>query len=70
MKVRWHVAIVNKIVIWNRINLADIGVLWNEDLNLYHSVSKLRQLQEKCDEQRKPLFIPFVDLTKVFDTVG
>ena len=33
-------------------------------------VFTLRQLQEKCREQRKPLFITFADLTKVFDTVS
>ena len=30
----------------------------------------LRQLQEKCREQQKPLYIAFVDLTKAFDTVN
>ena len=30
----------------------------------------LRQLQEKCREQQKPLYIAFVDLTKAFDTVS
>ena len=30
----------------------------------------LRQLQEKCQEQNKGLFITFVDLTKAFDTVS
>jgi len=29
-----------------------------------------RQLQEKCREQNKPLYIAFVDLTKAFDTVN
>ena len=32
-------------------------------------VFTLHQLQEKCREQRKPLFITFVDSTKIFDTV-
>ena len=32
-------------------------------------VFTLRQLQEKCREQRKQQFITFVDLTKAFDTV-
>ena len=30
----------------------------------------LRQLQEKCREQNKGLYIVFVDLTKAFDTVS
>jgi hypothetical protein len=29
-----------------------------------------RQLQEKCQEQHKDLFVTFVDLTKAFDTVS
>ena len=29
-----------------------------------------RQLQEKCQEQNKDLYILFVDLTKAFDTVS
>ena len=33
-------------------------------------VFSLRQLQEKCREQNKGLYITFVDLTKVFDTVS
>ena len=34
------------------------------------SIFTLRQLQEKCREQGKPLLITFVDLTKAFDTVS
>ena len=30
----------------------------------------LRQLQEKCIEQHRPLYMVFVDLSKAFDTVG
>ncbi|XP_045503538.1 uncharacterized protein LOC123700381 [Colias croceus] len=30
----------------------------------------LRQLQEKCREQKTPLFVAFVDLNKAFDTVS
>ena len=30
----------------------------------------LRLLQEKCREQRRPVYIAFVDLTKVFDLVS
>ena len=33
-------------------------------------VFTLRQLQDKCREQRKPLFITFLDLTKAVDTVS
>ena len=30
----------------------------------------LRQLQEKCIEQDRPLYMAFVDFSKAFDTVG
>ena len=30
----------------------------------------LRQLQEKCIEQDRPLYMVFVDFNKAFDTVG
>ena len=33
-------------------------------------IFSLRQIQEKCREQQKPLFVAFVDLTKAFDTVS
>ena len=29
-----------------------------------------RQMQEKCQEQNKDLYMVFVDLTKAFDTVN
>ena len=29
-----------------------------------------RQLQEKCREQGKPLYVAFIDLTKAFDLVS
>ena len=33
-------------------------------------IFSVRQLQEKCREQRQPLFIAFIDLTKAFDLVS
>lgn len=33
-------------------------------------IFSLRQLQEKCIEQNRSLYVTFVDLTKAFDTVG
>ena len=33
-------------------------------------IFSLRQLQEKCREQRLPLYIGFIDLTKAFDLVS
>ena len=33
-------------------------------------IFSLRQLQEKCREQGKPLYVAFLDLTKAFDLVS
>ena len=33
-------------------------------------IFSVRQLQEKCREQRRPLFIAFIDPTKAFDLVS
>ena len=33
-------------------------------------IFSLRQLQEKCTEQEKPLYVAFIDLTKAFDLVS
>ena len=33
-------------------------------------IFSVRQLQEKCREQRRPLFTAFIDLTKAFDLVS
>lgn len=33
-------------------------------------IFSLRQLQEKCREQRRPLYIAYIDLTKAFDLVS
>ena len=33
-------------------------------------IFSLRQLQEKCREQGKLLYLPFIDLTKAFDLVS
>ena len=33
-------------------------------------IFSLRQLQEKCREQGKPLYVAFIDLTKAFDFVN
>ena len=33
-------------------------------------VFSVRQLQEKCREQRQPLYLAFIDLTKAFDLVS
>ena len=35
-----------------------------------HMIFSLRQLQEKCREQKKPLCVAFIDLTKAFDLVS
>ena len=33
-------------------------------------IFSLRQMQEKCREQGKPLYVAFIDLTKGFDLVS
>ena len=33
-------------------------------------IFNVRQLQEKCIEQNKPLYLVFIDLTKAFDTIN
>ena len=33
-------------------------------------IFSLKQLQEKCREQKQPLFVAFIDLTKAFDLVS
>ena len=33
-------------------------------------IFSVRQLQEKCREQRQPLYVAFIDLTKAFDLVS
>ena len=33
-------------------------------------IFSLRQVQEKCREQQKPLYVAFIDLTKTFDLVS
>lgn len=33
-------------------------------------VFSVRQLQEKCREHRRPLYLAFIDLTKAFDLVS
>ena len=33
-------------------------------------IFSLRQLQEKCREQGKPLYVAFIDLTMAFDLVS
>ena len=43
---------------------------FTEDRGTVDMVFTARQLQEKCIEQRLPLYQVFVDLTKAFDTVN
>ena len=37
------------------------------NISTIDKVFSLRQLQEKCREQRQPLFVAFIDRTKTFD---
>ena len=49
---------------------APCGTVWVHSWNLRSKIDmifSLRQLQEKCRKQRKPLYIAFIDLTKAFD---
>ena len=49
------------------------GTVWVHSWNLRSKVDmifSLRQLQEKCREQRKTLYIALIDLAKAFDLVN
>lgn len=48
------------------------GTVWFSERKIYtiDMIFSLRQLQEKCKEQRQPLFLAFIDLTKAFDLVS
>ena len=39
-------------------------------MSTIYMIFSVRQLQEKCREQRRPQFIAFIDLTKAFDLVS
>ena len=65
-------------VLLNRLNehLEQSGLLpenqcgFRKDRGTIDMVFTARQLQEKCQEQNMDLYMTFVDLTKVFDTVS
>ena len=38
--------------------------------SIVDKIFSIRQLQEKCKEQQKPLYVAFIDLTKAFDLVS
>ena len=38
-------------------------------LSTVNVILSLRQMQEKAIEQRQPLYIPFINLMKVIDTI-
>ena len=64
-------------VVLNRITSAIINEMYPESQCGFRSgrgtadmIFAYRQLQEKCQEQNKPLYTVFVDLTKAFDTVS
>ena len=42
---------------------------FRKDRGTIDMIFTARQLQEKCQEQNVDLYMPFVDLTKAFDTV-
>ena len=43
---------------------------FSADRSTVDMIFSLRQLQEKCREQRQPLFVASIDLTKAFDLVS
>ena len=51
-------------------NIPESQCGFRADRSTTDMVFVLRQLQEKCREQNKGLYITFVDLTKAFDTVS
>ena len=64
-------------IIFKRINLSIADNVLPESQCVFRSgrgtvsmIFTIRQLQEKCQKQRKDLFQVFIDLTKAFDTVN
>lgn len=43
---------------------------FRKDRSTCDMIFSLRQLQEKCSEQNKDLYVAFIDLAKAFDTVN
>ena len=50
--------------------LPDSQYGFRKDRNTTDAVFSIRQLQEKCHEEKKNLYMAFIDLSKAFDTVN
>ena len=70
-----HLSIVGKVVLARLKQLAErvypeSQCGFRAERSTVDMIFSLRQLQEKCREQQKPLYIAFIDLTKAFDLVS
>ena len=62
--------ILNRLITVSEQNLPEAQCGFRPGRSTVDMIFALRQLQEKCIEQNKPLYSVFIDLTKAFDTVN
>ena len=62
--------ILNRLITVSEQTLQEAQCAFRPDRSTVDMIFAVRQLQEKCIEQNKPLYSEFIDLTKAFDTVN
>ena len=62
--------ILNRLVTFSEQTFPEAQCGFRPGRSTVDMIFTVRQLQEKCIEQNKPLYLVFIDLTKAFDTVN
>ena len=62
--------ILNRLITVSEQTLPEAQCSFRPGRSTVDMIFAVRQLQEKCIEQNKPLYLVFIDLTKAFDTVN